>query len=432
MKKYINFFVALLVLVAYNVAIAQNYKWAVYDSSNTTIKRDKIKDLFIDNAGDKWFATYSGATKFDDSNWITYDTSSSNIPKDAELEMYSIAVQGDSLIHIGTCGGGLIVFNINKDEWQTFRPSNSAFPSDFVQAIRVDKTGAVWYGTAGKGPNDGGLVKYKDSVFTVYDTSNSSIPSVKVWDVLIDDTLIWAGTQGGLAKFDGNNWVVYDTINSDIPDNYVNAMIKDSSGNMWVATENGLGKLNIETETWKNYTSQNSGLPNDQVWSVMYEPGTKNLWAGTYQGIGIVDSMENWEILDSTNTVIPSNSIYEIKMDADNNIWIATGRGVVFMEDTSKKDTVGLILENFEKQNWEIYYTHKQIQINNFQNKNLTKVELYNLKGQLVQEWNNSNFNGNSNETSLEVKNLRNGVYFVKLITSLGSKTQKIILFNGL
>lgn len=60
---------------------------------------------------------------------------------------------------------------------KTFRPDNSQAPSDYINSLSVDN-------------------------------SNN----------------IWIGSIAGLAKFDGVNWTIFDTSNSALPSNIVNAI----------------------------------------------------------------------------------------------------------------------------------------------------------------------------------------------------------------
>jgi len=87
-------------------------------------------------------------------------------------------------------------------------------------------------------------VKFDGVNWTVYNTSNSGLPSDDVTVVAIDKQgNKWIGTWwGGLAKFDGVNWTVYNTSNSGLPGDYVLAIAIDSAGNRWIGTyEGGLG-----------------------------------------------------------------------------------------------------------------------------------------------------------------------------------------------
>jgi ligand-binding sensor domain-containing protein len=85
---------------------------------------------------------------------------------------------------------------------------------------------------------DGGVAKFDGVNWTVYNTSNSGLPSNNVTSIAIDaQGKQWIGTEyGGLAKFDGVNWTVYNTSNSGLPDNDVRAIAIDGQGNKWIGT----------------------------------------------------------------------------------------------------------------------------------------------------------------------------------------------------
>jgi ligand-binding sensor domain-containing protein len=50
------------------------------------------------------------------------------------------------------------------------------------------------------------------------------------------DWNIWGG---GLAKFDGSSWTVYNSSNSGLPSNSVYAIAIDGEGNKWIGTWGG-------------------------------------------------------------------------------------------------------------------------------------------------------------------------------------------------
>ena len=55
----------------------------------------------------------------------------------------------------------------------------------------------------------------------------------------------WIGTDGGgLVKFDDTSWTVYNTSNSGLPDNYIHSIAIDGSGNKWIGTHGGLTEFN--------------------------------------------------------------------------------------------------------------------------------------------------------------------------------------------
>ena len=66
------------------------------------------------------------------------------------------------------------------------------------------------------------------------------MPRNYVSSITIDSSGIkWIGTAGGLVKFDNNNFTVYDSLNSGLPHNAVSAIAIDTLGNKWIGTSGG-------------------------------------------------------------------------------------------------------------------------------------------------------------------------------------------------
>ena len=59
----------------------------------------------------------------------------------------------------------------------------------------------------------GGVAKFDDIDWTIYNTSNSGLPDNGVYSIAIDNEGDkWFGTmRGGVAKFDNVNWTVYNS-----------------------------------------------------------------------------------------------------------------------------------------------------------------------------------------------------------------------------
>ena len=78
--------------------------------------------------------------------------------------------------------------------------------------------------------------------WTVYNTSNSGIPTDRVYAIARDlDGSHWIGTgyDGGVAHFDGDSWTVYTSSNSGLPGNIVISIAIDPSGLHWFGTQGG-------------------------------------------------------------------------------------------------------------------------------------------------------------------------------------------------
>ncbi|WP_071162447.1 triple tyrosine motif-containing protein [[Clostridium] dakarense] len=104
-----------------------------------------------------------------------------------------------------------------------------------------------------------------------------------------DKHILWLGGNGtGLVKYHKTKGVIstylHDTNNKNsIISNNINCIIDDSFGNLWIGTNIGLSKLNIESETFKSYTTAD-GITNNFINSMLIDDNN-NLWISTNKGL---------------------------------------------------------------------------------------------------------------------------------------------------
>jgi ligand-binding sensor domain-containing protein len=109
-------------------------------------------------------------------------------------------------------------------QWANYSNGNN------TRSIVIDND-IAWVGT------DDGLAKFDGTTWTVYDESNSDIPSNYTEVLFIDDENIWVGTsENGLVKFDGSQWTIFNKANSRISDNNIESIIVDKNGTKWFGT----------------------------------------------------------------------------------------------------------------------------------------------------------------------------------------------------
>src|ERR1041385_5369380 len=131
-------------------------------------------------------------------------------------------------------------------------------------ALVIDNAGNKWVGF-----QNIGLGKFDGTTWTMYDVSNSLLPSNKVQALAVDaSNNIWIGTDNGLAKFDGTNWTVFTAGNSGIAGNNIRSLA--TFNGTWIGTTNGFSKYNGSVFT--NYSVSNSGLAGDTVQCFSFEP----------------------------------------------------------------------------------------------------------------------------------------------------------------
>ncbi len=188
-----------------------------------------------------------------------------------------------------------------------------------------------------------------DSTWTVYNMTNSPLPTDWVTSIDFDD----AGNQyigttgGGLVLKQDLIWTIWSESETGVPINATRTIARDPLGNLWVAAaagnlNYGIGLARLEA-TDSSWTMQNNGLEANQIVSdIVVHAGIR--YVSTYGGGLTIYDAEGWiryrygsrtefnyadnqqQIFDVPDgTYIPSDYIKEIDMDRTAGIlWIAT------------------------------------------------------------------------------------------------------------
>ena len=124
-----------------------------------------------------------------------------------------------------------------------------------------------------------------------------------------------------------------------LPDNHVKSIIQDSSGFIWLGTQNGLARYDgYEFKIFKNEPGNPKSLSNNGIW-VLCEGRSGCLWIGTQNGdLNRYDFRKNvfehWDICGNKNAENYISCLYE---DANGNIWIGTYNKGLYRFNTSDK-----------------------------------------------------------------------------------------------
>ncbi len=214
----------------------------------------------------------------------------SNLPTDG----IKAIVKRQETVWGGSAGSG--VFWLNGNDWihVTLSPSGYNYSFNNVYTMSVDTENNLWVGS------EYGLRKFaagNNSTFTLYDTSNSPLPSAYILDVEADPSGgIWIGTAAGLVRFDGTNWMIYNQANTGMPGTVVYDVARRASDGLIAIASNQPqtfpytgGVSTFDGTTWTHYTPDNSPLTHWQVVAVEFD-ANGNLWASAMSE-GVVQIM---------------------------------------------------------------------------------------------------------------------------------------------
>ena len=156
---------------------------------------------------------------------------------------------------------------------------------------------------------------------------------------------LWLGTQDGLNRYDGRNFKVFkrnpfDT--TSLSNNFVTALLIDSSERLWVGTRNGgLHLFDAKTEQFRRYEhdpQQATTLSSNYI-TTIYEDSQKQLWIGTVNGLNrALFSAEDSTALSfaryryrdnfKDQRIAGDQFIRSILFTADQRLWVGTRKGL--------------------------------------------------------------------------------------------------------
>ncbi len=303
---------------------------------------DAIRSVAEDASGAIWVGTGSGLSVI--RNGVVQPQP---FPHKPELNKTRVVYPArNGALWVGTVAG---LFRFEADQWTSFTPAqglaNAGLFTD-VRALREDKAGNLWIGTAGGGlqrfgvPPSGGSTNHagNDSAnapdrlkpelqtFTTF-TSTNGLSNNFVWAFHEDaDGVLWIGTERGLNRFEHGRFTAF-TARDGLPADLVNEILEDDSGNFWVSHDRGIYRVRkqelnevaagrAQSVRAVGY-DESDGLPLSETNGQKSQPaGCKTrdgrLWFPTPKGVAVINPK-----LCDLDTVAPQAVLEQVRADGE-------------------------------------------------------------------------------------------------------------------
>ena len=329
----------------------KKFKAYRYDPANSTsISTNKVMSIYEDKTGILWVGTVLGGlnklnrakNKFSYYKHDPFNSSSLN-----DDIVYSFHEDKQGILWIGTWEG-LNKLDRKNGTFSHYKP-NAKIVTQFdnvVLSIDEDKYGNLWIGAWGTGVHKFDRNKNKFTHVNHYLKNSNRLSDNNIWTVYADKSgTLWVGTEGGLNKIDlqrnsgqaHNKFEVrhYKHIPSSpncLSHNFVRAIYEDKSGNLWIGTHGGgLNQFDPATERFVSYkhdpTNPNS-LSHNNVNSI-YEDNSGILWIGTYGGgLNRFEPQTGRFTYFTEENGLCNNVVYGMMPDDNGNFWLSTNKGI--------------------------------------------------------------------------------------------------------
>jgi len=287
---------------------------------------NNVQAFELDEDGNFWiggigaFNGQSGITYWDlERNRFQYYQArfNNNIYSD---QVSSIAMD-DKYIWFGT-QHGLLRFNFSEDEWKTF-DSAWGLRDNYVLDIEVDAQN-VWIATL-LGLCQLDKSKMYDKDFRIRNIAEKDIRNMKVFQIELDDSLLWAGTEFGLYRYHkGKKTGNFDNDPNGPQTDQVTAIGLFENKEIWCGLADGVEVFNRVTQKWQ-------GVPEKRFYTATpinyIAVDSSAAWLATDEGVHKYDKKRKlWRAFNVFDG-LANNVVNFIALDGD-YIWFGTADGL--------------------------------------------------------------------------------------------------------
>ncbi len=245
---------------------------------------------------------------------------------------------------------------------------------NWVRSILQDRYGLLWFATGGNG-----VCRYDGYEFKLYknDPKNSKTLTTNESNVIYEDRKgqLWVGSQQGISKYDREHdyftrfpaiatknivgffesddkklytvasdgiFAIVDTViieicKSCIRSAFSSSIIKDSNGNYWIPTTDGLINIDLQKNTFKQFghNDQDPKSLSDNNLTTLFSDSKKRIWIGSnYAGLSLMKFRDGSPLYPYFQNFWPGNgdsiSRGEIKGifdDGNGSLWVGVENG---------------------------------------------------------------------------------------------------------
>jgi signal transduction histidine kinase/ligand-binding sensor domain-containing protein len=308
-------------------------------NQNGLSQKTMVSIAFEDSGKNLWLGAMGGVVK------INYDAAAiKHFHSSQTIEGFtSDAVEGflqhEDKIWVSLGGTGLFEMS-NKEGTTSFSPAlnnSQVLGKSFLTFLKHKNE---WWA----GGWESGFVRIDPERRTIkqFHKAKKNFPEEHVWALAVaDDQNIWVGTLlNGLCLFNTQTekfqfFHQQENDTTTLVNDGILALLKDSKGNLWIGTGNGISVLPKGESIFYNFLYGGARRPKEltsHIFNQFYEDKTGKVWLAT-QGAGIVIAeLNNHQLTIHKKITEPdglsSNIVTSFTEDDSGNVWVGTTNGI--------------------------------------------------------------------------------------------------------
>ncbi len=228
-------------------------KQHLFTAANSPLKDNSVYALEESTHGGFWIGTEEGVNFFSYKDRTVQRVAGS----ESVIYVHSIHECGDSVLWIATVGAGVFRAKIeNKGgtialrDVQQYKREDGKPSSNYFFAMHHAADGSIWLGNRGYG-----VFRMRAERPEPIRTPSKQPTSLlnAVFALQENGGTMWAGTGGGLTGFGPHGEEYYIDTDAGLPNNIIHALQADNHSGLWIATNNGLARLDSTFKKIQSY-----------------------------------------------------------------------------------------------------------------------------------------------------------------------------------
>lgn len=305
------------------------------------VSHNMVFSVLQDSKGFMWFGTMFGLIKYDGKKYTVYRHDPKRDSTLSNDDIVSMLEDSHGNLWAGSFGGGLNKFNRATGNFERYDVGFFNLEDEWngrIWALNEDKENFIWIGTDGAGLFKLNPYTKEYKVFRKNeDDSLSSISSNYVNDILIeDDGSLWLGTgKGVLNKFNESTskFEHYEIkLTPGLEDTkFITKISNDENNRFWLATDNGIIIFNKETKKFTRPQSAELNRLNGTPINGIYKDTENRIWIGSGVGLFLFDpvteKLTHFAHQPNNANSLSGNNVIAICEDNSGIIWIGNYLG---------------------------------------------------------------------------------------------------------
>ncbi|WP_375560110.1 two-component regulator propeller domain-containing protein [Bernardetia sp. OM2101] len=316
-------------------------------TDSTSLFGYTVNDILIDKENQVWIATDRGFNKYN--------------PKADNFQHFTHNGYFYNLQAITQTQNG-VLYGISTDYIYTLNPSTqklSRFKTNFgsigtTAAVIETQENTIWIATLNLGVVYFNPSKTNFQLYTKEKNNPNSLPNTNIWGITkTKNGIIWVGTEAGITRIDmeKNKYINIFKGNkkNDFKISGVTSLYGTKNKNIWVMGNFTICRLvdfSEEGETVKSkFLSLESSLTDTATLQstslAVLEDKTETFWIATFNGIYKLEPTTEYEFGYKTKRFLKELTIWSVYEDKKGILWLGTNDGLVKTKRDNQNNIIG-------------------------------------------------------------------------------------------